>query len=295
MPPRRRHRVEPVAIEPSAGGPRRRDVVRQQQVDLGAGQAAVGQVAADADCQLSRRVEIGERAPPLVPRQKPQQRRALAPRRSASIRLSRPPDRAFADLAGPAMIELGAAEAVPGRPPNSSARPRSASRAATCRPVPGRPARGRRAARMPDGPSTITWRTSSAVSPTSAIDPAPPLSASIRTHSAPARVLPKPRPGIISQTRRPSGGNCAGRAHSSEARTSPPASAGVSAARKPVNRRRFGRFQPAPPCGGEAWPRNCSSFSVSSGPGRCQTRSRVAVRKRCGRRARSRNISSASE
>ena len=69
------------------------------------------------------------------------------------------------------------------------------------------------------------------MSPTSAIDPALPVSASIRTHSAPARVLPKPRPAIISQTRQlPAGGSCDGRAQSGQAWASRVASAGVSPA-----------------------------------------------------------------
>ena len=61
-------------------------------------------------------------------------------------------------------------------------------------------------ARMPDAPSTITWRASAAVGPTKAIRRRPALT-SARTHSAPQRVLPKPRPVISSHTRQdPAGG-----------------------------------------------------------------------------------------
>ncbi len=72
--------------------------------------------------------------------------------------------------------------------------------------------RGRGAtARMPETPSTITSRASPSVSATSAIR-SPGVRASSSTHSAPARVLPAPRPPIISQHRQsPSGGTCAGR------------------------------------------------------------------------------------
>src|SRR5215813_9254484 len=47
-------------------------------------------------------------------------------------------------------------------------------------------------ARMPDSPSTITRRASAAVGPTRAMRRRPALT-SARTHSAPLRVLPKPR------------------------------------------------------------------------------------------------------
>ena len=61
----------------------------------------------------------------------------------------------------------------------------------------------------PETPSTITSRASCSVSPTSAIGPSAaslPL-ASFRTHSAPARVLPAPRPPSRSQVvQSPSGG-----------------------------------------------------------------------------------------
>src|SRR6516165_1848423 len=61
-------------------------------------------------------------------------------------------------------------------------------------------------ARMPDAPSTITLRASAAVGPTRAIRRRPALT-SARTHSAPQRVLPKPRPVISSHTRQdPAGG-----------------------------------------------------------------------------------------
>src|SRR5581483_3616412 len=56
--------------------------------------------------------------------------------------------------------------------------------------------------RSPETPSIITSRTSAKVSPTSAIGPAGGGSpvASARTHSAPARVLPEPRPPRRSHT-----------------------------------------------------------------------------------------------
>jgi hypothetical protein len=56
-------------------------------------------------------------------------------------------------------------------------------------------------------PSTITRRASSIVAPMSAIRTPGRLRASPSIHSAPARVLPNPRPAIISQLRQPwSGG-----------------------------------------------------------------------------------------
>ena len=72
---------------------------------------------------------------------------------------------------------------------------RSAARARLC------------AARRPETPSIITSRTSCSVSPTSAMRPTARSvysrspSASPRTHSAPARVLPAPRPPRMSQVR----------------------------------------------------------------------------------------------
>jgi hypothetical protein len=65
-------------------------------------------------------------------------------------------------------------------------------------------------ARMPLSPSTITARASPRVAPISAIRKPGSASASSRTHSAPARVLPKPRPAMISQVRQlPAGACCA--------------------------------------------------------------------------------------
>ena len=69
-------------------------------------------------------------------------------------------------------------------------------------------------ASRPLSPSTITARACSIVSPQSAIGP--PSSgflARALTHSAPARVLPEPRPPSISQVvQSPSDGSCSGRA-----------------------------------------------------------------------------------
>ena len=56
---------------------------------------------------------------------------------------------------------------------------------------------------MPLTPSTMTLRASSMLAPTKAMRFGP-LRARLLTHSAPARVLPKPRPAIISHTRQPS-------------------------------------------------------------------------------------------
>ena len=76
-------------------------------------------------------------------------------------------------------------------------------------------------ARMPEGPSTMTSRTSPAVRPTSAMrrfdgrSRAPTCSS---THSAPHRVLPKPRPAQTNQISQASpfasalGASCLGRA-----------------------------------------------------------------------------------
>ena len=72
-------------------------------------------------------------------------------------------------------------------------------------------------ARMPDAPSTITWRTSSIVSPTSPMWRPLLDRARLLIHCAPVRVLPKPRPAINSQTRQsPAGGNCLSRAHNGQ-------------------------------------------------------------------------------
>jgi hypothetical protein len=64
---------------------------------------------------------------------------------------------------------------------------------------------------MPLTPSTITRRASSMVAPNKAIRTPGRLRASLSIHSAPALVLPKPRPASISQVRQPLsfGGNCA--------------------------------------------------------------------------------------
>ena len=65
----------------------------------------------------------------------------------------------------------------------------------------------------PLGPSTITSRQSLAVAAIKAIWLTRALSASDRIHSAPALVLPKPRPARISHVDQfPSGGSCEGRA-----------------------------------------------------------------------------------
>lgn len=58
----------------------------------------------------------------------------------------------------------------------------------------------------PLSPSTITARASASEEDTSAIRAAGWLSAIIRTHSAPERVLPNPRPASIIQTRQSPGG-----------------------------------------------------------------------------------------
>ena len=75
--------------------------------------------------------------------------------------------------------------------------------------------RNRRAIRqMPDTPSIITSRASPSVSATSAIRNSPARAcpvASPCTHSAPARVLPEPRPPKISQLRQSPSGACCSR------------------------------------------------------------------------------------
>jgi hypothetical protein len=53
----------------------------------------------------------------------------------------------------------------------------------------------------PLSPSTITLRASCNDDPTSAIRASGSASATLRTHSAPSRVLPNPRPAITSHTR----------------------------------------------------------------------------------------------
>src|SRR5712692_1063156 len=66
-------------------------------------------------------------------------------------------------------------------------------------------------ARIPLSPSTITLRASAAVSATNAIRPQRCRSTCSRTHSAPLRVFPKPRPAKISHTRQfPSGASWLG-------------------------------------------------------------------------------------
>jgi hypothetical protein len=69
---------------------------------------------------------------------------------------------------------------------------------------------------MPLSPLTMMAMASVIVSPTSAIGVTP-LFASCRTHSAPARVLPEPRPPMSNQVvQSPPGGHCFGeqnRAH----------------------------------------------------------------------------------
>ena len=63
-------------------------------------------------------------------------------------------------------------------------------------------------ASSPLAPSTITLRASGSDAAISAIRAAGLASATARTHSAPARVLPNPRPARISQTvQGQSGGN----------------------------------------------------------------------------------------
>jgi hypothetical protein len=74
---------------------------------------------------------------------------------------------------------------------------------------------------MPLSPSTMTERTSARLAPISAMRAAPSLRATSLIHSAPARVLPKPRPAQISQVRqislaRSCGGNCSSRAQPSQ-------------------------------------------------------------------------------
>jgi len=72
---------------------------------------------------------------------------------------------------------------------------------------------GRQIASNPLSPSTITARASASEAETSAMRASGFASAIIRTHSAPERVLPKPRPAMIIQMRQsPGGGSCWGRA-----------------------------------------------------------------------------------
>src|SRR5690554_1115775 len=66
---------------------------------------------------------------------------------------------------------------------------------------------------MPLSPRTMMEIASVTVMPTSAIGPMP-WAARLRTHSAPARVLPAPRPPSSSQVvQSPSGGRCLSSAH----------------------------------------------------------------------------------
>ena len=60
--------------------------------------------------------------------------------------------------------------------------------------------------RRPESPSIITSRTSAGVLATSAMRPDVPDSTRERTHSAPVRVLPNPRPAMSSQTDQSPGG-----------------------------------------------------------------------------------------
>jgi hypothetical protein len=78
-------------------------------------------------------------------------------------------------------------------------------------------------------PSTITRRASSIVAPTSAMRTPGRLRAIFSTHSAPARVFPKPRPAIISQVRQPScfGGSWASCAQASKSASSASTSAAL--------------------------------------------------------------------
>lgn len=66
-------------------------------------------------------------------------------------------------------------------------------------------------ATIPEGPLTIVSRASADVGATSAMRRAAPDSTRSRMNSAPARVLPNPRPARIShQSQPPGGANCAG-------------------------------------------------------------------------------------
>ena len=66
---------------------------------------------------------------------------------------------------------------------------------------------------MPLSPSTMTSRVSAAVGASNAILPQRPCSIWLRTHSAPVRVLPNPRPAKSIQMRQsPAGSSCSGRA-----------------------------------------------------------------------------------
>lgn len=71
-----------------AYGPRQRDVIYQQQINLVTGKAAVGQIAPDTNGQPALRVEIGMRAPPLMPGQQPGKIIALPHDVSASALLT---------------------------------------------------------------------------------------------------------------------------------------------------------------------------------------------------------------
>jgi hypothetical protein len=127
----------------------------------------------------------------------------------------------LAELVAPGEIELRAAQAF-GIFRRKHLRHRArgpdqpAPRRLECR------ALGPRNPMIPEMPSIITSRASPKLSATSAMRPSRPSPgrspvASACTHSAPARVLPEPRPPIISQVRQsPSGGNCSGRAVSSQ-------------------------------------------------------------------------------
>ena len=140
--------------------------------------------------------------------------RGLGPRRSPICKLSQVASRVppFGELVAPGEIMLRPAQPVRAcRPKRSAPRCRSARSAGRCS-APTSPAACRRATLSTRSrPSTIMRRASSSVAPTSAIRTPGRLCAISSIHSAPARVLPKPRPAIISQVRQPgaSGGSCA--------------------------------------------------------------------------------------
>jgi hypothetical protein len=78
-------------------------------------------------------------------------------------------------------------------------------------------------ARRPDSPSIITSRASWKVGAISAMRFARPYRASALTHSAPARVLPAPRPPRNTQARHsPAGASCSARPQNSQSRSNSP-------------------------------------------------------------------------
>ena len=126
-------------------------------------------------------------------------------------------------------------------------------------------------ARMPLSPSIITLRTSASDAPTSAILACGSLRADSRTHSAPARVLPKPRPAQTSHVcQSPAGGSCSGRAHSGQWKAMARASSCVSDAYQ-SNRAAGARERRAP-----------SVSAVISGSRRRPRRPALAHRSRSG-------------